>query len=128
MASLPQEHPPVENPIALSEWLTRMMITISGEIERKQDMEPTGELPVKLMDGMVRYFDIAYPDQNIMSPGPYVVAEGQWRPMIGPMYSAVLPIAPYNGMAIYFTIDIPATEITAIGPYVYVETVWVPLT
>ena len=79
MSGLGLEQPPVDDPIRLAEWLTRMMNQIDAELERVWDMEPTGILPNKIQNGMVRYFVAGTP--TIPTEGPYVVVNGVWTPM-----------------------------------------------
>lgn len=83
MIQLPQEQPPVDDPVQLAEWLTRTVILINGALESNNDFEPTGVIPDKTFEGMVRFFDQALlPD--ITYAGPWVVVGGTWKPLTQP--------------------------------------------
>jgi len=80
MAGIYLEQTPFIEDAALQEWLTRMMITISAELEKGSDLEPQGYLPDKIQDGMIRYFNQSIlPD--ITSEGVWVVVAGTWTKM-----------------------------------------------
>ena len=79
MAGIFIEEPPTDN-VILKEWVVRMLITISMELEKGSDLEPVGQVPDHIQDGMVRYFNAAIaPD--IASEGVWVVIAGTWTKM-----------------------------------------------
>lgn len=82
MSGIPIEEPPVNDQVALAEWLMRMMILISGEFERGSDqLTPQGYMPEKVQNGMIVYFSLPIaPD--ITQAGPWCYVEGAWVPMI----------------------------------------------
>ena len=77
MSNIPQEQPPTENPTRLREWLARMMLLINGSLDGKNDLDPIGQLPSYLYNGMTKYFAIAIPP-DILYPGPWMYIEGEW--------------------------------------------------
>lgn len=81
MAGISQEQPPIEIDPRLAEWLARMVNSINAELERGQDLEPTGIFPEKIQDGMIRYFKEAIVGTDITGPGPWCVVDGTWMPM-----------------------------------------------
>lgn len=77
---LPQEQPPVEEPRRLREWLSRMMLLINGALLNKDNLEPTGQMPTVIYDGMTKYFSvIILPD--ITHVGPWMRVAGVWKPL-----------------------------------------------
>ena len=75
------EQPPFDENIELQEWLARVMAQITMEFEKGVDMEPVGQLPTKIQDGMVRFFKIPIaPD--ILHAGPWIVINGAWVSMV----------------------------------------------
>ena len=80
MSGIYMEQPPYTEDPALQEWLTRMMLTISAELEKGGDLEPQGYLPDKIQDGMVRYFSQSI-SPDITSAGVWVVVSGSWTKM-----------------------------------------------
>lgn len=83
MIILPQEQPPVDDPVLLAEWLTRTVILINGALTTISNYEPTGSLPEKTFEGLTAFFDRAIlPD--ITHPGPWVIVEGSWKPLTQP--------------------------------------------
>lgn len=77
---IPIEQPPVSDEVALKEWLTRMIILINASFDSSVNFTPTGIMPNKLENGMVRYFNQAILP-NITSPGPWMYVEGTWEKM-----------------------------------------------
>ena len=81
--NIPQEQPPVNDPVLLTEWLTRMIILINGALSASQNYEPTGSIPERQFNGMVKYFDREIlPD--ITHAGIWAIVEGVWKPLTPP--------------------------------------------
>lgn len=81
MAGIGEEQPPPITDPDMASWVMRLVSSINGELERIQDLEPTGIYPDKIQDGMIRYFKEAIVDTDITGPGPWCVVDGVWVPM-----------------------------------------------
>jgi hypothetical protein len=77
--SIPIESPPTDDPV-LAEWLMRMMIQISAELSRANDMDPVSSMPGAFVEGMVRNFSIVIPPY-ISKIGPHIFINGSWVAM-----------------------------------------------
>ena len=79
MSVLPQEQPPV-NDSRLREWLARMIILINGAFSQRHDFEPLGVMPLKVQNGMVRYFLVNADTmaEGITHEGLWARVNGQW--------------------------------------------------
>ena len=127
---IPSEQPPTDN-VSLKEWLTRLVNQINGVFNNTPNFTPTGIMPNKLENGMVRYFNqTILPD--ITSAGPWMYVESSWKkittentPFI-PITNA-LPTNVQNGTARYFSQAI-LPNITSPGPWMYVEGSWEKMT
>jgi len=83
ISNIAQEQPPVDDPVLLAEWLTRMVILINGALETNRNFEPTGSLPNKTFEGLTKFFNRAILPE-ITYPGVWVIVEGSWKPMTPP--------------------------------------------
>ena len=81
MRRISSEQPPTSEP-ALAEWLNRLAIQTNAGFNSSEDMEPTGQMPERVFNGMRRYFDQAIaPD--ISEAGAWIYQEGVWVQMTG---------------------------------------------
>lgn len=125
MSGLPLEQPPEDENVNLTEWLARMMILISAEFERGLQLEPFVELPDKVQEGMVRFFDIAI-DPEIPEPGPYIYMDGEWVSLTSPAQVILYQITEqeiedgyeFEAGGIYWLPEIDGV-VTISGPYFY---------
>lgn len=74
------EQPPFIEDDLLKEWLTRTVIMINAAFDQELFMDPVGQLPPHIQDGMMVFFNQAIaPD--ITHAGPWIVVGGVWKPM-----------------------------------------------
>ena len=80
-SKLPQEQPPVDDPIKLREWLTRLVFQINASITNMFSLDRVSKLPESVTDGLVKHFRPAIPPE-IDWEGPWIWNGGEWRPMV----------------------------------------------
>jgi len=84
MSYISQEQPPAKDR-PLKEWLSRQTIAINNALRNIFNLNKTRLLPGKVIDGMLRFFPNPI-DPDIAYPGPWIVIDGVWRPMVS-MYN-----------------------------------------
>lgn len=80
-SKLPQEQPPVDDPIRLREWLTRLVFQINASITNMFSLDRVAKLPESVDTGLMKYFRPAIPPE-IDWEGPWIHNGGEWRPMV----------------------------------------------
>jgi hypothetical protein len=78
---IPYENLPFDDPQQMQEYMFRLIANINSALSLVNDFTPTGIMPDKVENGMVRYFDQAILP-NITQPGPWMYVEGTWRFMV----------------------------------------------
>ena len=78
MSRISSEQPPTDDP-ALAEWLTRLVTQANTALDSVEDMEPIGQLPERVFNGMRRYFNAPI-DPDITKAGAWIYEENLWQP------------------------------------------------
>lgn len=76
-----QEQPPADTPANLKEWLVRLRDDTLNGLNTAKDFITSGQLPGYIYDGLVQFFSGPIPP-DIDHAGPWVVINGEWRPLV----------------------------------------------